>query len=101
MKKIITIALILLQTSIYCQSIDTTAVGNQFNLKLSDSINFHTGSTEVITLRLPTTEELEKQFWDREKYKLLKLIEEFIKDETTEEKTLIGFYYWLLKNNDY
>ena len=95
----ITILLLLASICSYGQ-IDTTTVNNEnFNLKSLDSFpkGLVMSEDEFKLLRFTTQEELENQFWDEKKQILSKLIGDYIKEETPEEKNLIGFYKWLTK----
>lgn len=76
--------------------IDTTTVrGN--TLLYTDSTLVYTG-TEIRLLDMDSiNKQLEKQFWQAQKHDLGVIIGEYLKEETPEEKTLIGFYKWLTK----
>lgn len=95
-----TILLLLISIYSYGQ-IDTTTVTNEnfINLKSLDSCYtcLTMSEDEFKILRFPSKEELEKQYWDEKKQILSKLLGGYIKEETPEEKTLIGFYKWLRK----
>lgn len=89
--------------------IDTTTVRGQTLLftdttevwfggkKIQGSDLIYSG-TEIRLLDMDSiNRQIEKQFWKAQKHDLSVIIGEYLKEETPEEKTLIGFYEWLRK----